>query len=199
MLRTLTTAASLLALAASALPAAHAGGITYTVRGVGSGTLDNQAFTNAAFSIVSTADTAAITHPAPGVFFVTDLTSSVTVAGLGTDSFSFNPSNAVNQNTGVNGAGVSDLGQGLAILFVHNPVFAAYDLSTAIGPVSGTPSFNRAATFATTAGDFSLSTVSSATFTATTAAVPEASTTVSFGLLLALGMGGMVIAKRRKA
>ena len=30
------------------------------------------------------------------------------------------------------------------------------------------------------------------------AAVPEASTTASFGLLLALGLGGMVVAKRRK-
>jgi hypothetical protein len=31
------------------------------------------------------------------------------------------------------------------------------------------------------------------------AAVPEASTTVSFGLLLALGLGGVVIAKKKKA
>jgi len=30
------------------------------------------------------------------------------------------------------------------------------------------------------------------------APVPEASTTVSFGLLLALGLGGLVIAARRK-
>jgi hypothetical protein len=35
-------------------------------------------------------------------------------------------------------------------------------------------------------------------FTTAPAAVPEASTTVSFGLLLALGMGGMVIAAKRK-
>jgi hypothetical protein len=34
---------------------------------------------------------------------------------------------------------------------------------------------------------------------ATPAAVPEASTTVSFGLLLALGLGGMVAAKKRKS
>ena len=36
-------------------------------------------------------------------------------------------------------------------------------------------------------------------FEATPAAVPEASTTVSFGLLLALGLGGAVVAARRKA
>ena len=36
-------------------------------------------------------------------------------------------------------------------------------------------------------------------YTAAAAPVPEASTTVSFGLLLALGMGGLVLAAKRKA
>ena len=38
--------------------------------------------------------------------------------------------------------------------------------------------------------------VTAGTLTVTPAAVPEASTTASFGLLLALGMGGVVIAKK---
>lgn len=37
------------------------------------------------------------------------------------------------------------------------------------------------------------------TFTVTPAAVPEASTTVSFGVLLALGLGGLAVARRRRA
>jgi len=39
----------------------------------------------------------------------------------------------------------------------------------------------------------------SLTLTAIPAAVPEASTTVSLGLLLALGLGGLAVARRRKA
>ncbi len=41
--------------------------------------------------------------------------------------------------------------------------------------------------------------VPSLTLTAIPAAVPEASTTVSLGLLLALGLGGLAVARRRKA
>ena len=43
-----------------------------------------------------------------------------------------------------------------------------------------------------------VNTGSTSTFTAGFAPVPEASTTVSFGLLLALGMGGTVVAAKRK-
>ena len=40
--------------------------------------------------------------------------------------------------------------------------------------------------------------ISAGSLVATRAPVPEASTTVSFGLLLALGLGGLVIAAKRK-
>ena len=51
-----------------------------------------------------------------------------------------------------------------------------------------------------TGGSTSARVISAGSLVATGAPVPEASTTVSFGLLLALGMGGLVLAaKRRKA
>jgi len=55
----------------------------------------------------------------------------------------------------------------------------------------------------TASGEFALPTglsrvISSGSLIATAAPVPEASTTASLGLLLALGLGGLVIAKRRR-
>ena len=49
-----------------------------------------------------------------------------------------------------------------------------------------------------TAGGTGVRSTSTFTTSFTTAPVPEASTTVSLGLLLALGMGGMVVAAKRK-
>ena len=58
---------------------------------------------------------------------------------------------------------------------------------------------NNSYTFAATNNGTTGSTATpTPTLTLITAPVPEASTTVSFGLLLALGMGGLVVAARRK-
>jgi len=70
--------------------------------------------------------------------------------------------------------------------------FAAGDLKFALGVSPGATTatdYDGAAYSATTHPTLSLT---------TTAAVPEASSTVSFGLLLALGLGGLVIARRRE-
>jgi len=200
-LRKLIVAAVLLALAALAPPAAHAVGITYTVSGTGSGTLGNQAFTNAAFTIVSTADTAAAMEtPEAGFFVNPDITSSVTVAGIGTGIFTSATESVTNQNLAATAGGIADPIANLAILLVVNPAFATYDLTTSFGPVSQSNpgGFNGATPFGTTAGDFILANVPTATFQATLNPVPEASTTVSLGLLLILGLGGVIVLSRKK-
>ena len=138
--------------------------ITYTFSATGSGSLGDNPFSNSLFQITATADTSQILSPAPGIFRVTDSMATVVVSNLGSATFVITTINVGNQN--VSSVGFSDPGQNLAILFVSNPAFATYDLSTAIGPVSGPPIFNAGDQFLTSGGNFSLTEVSTVTFEA---------------------------------
>ena len=73
----------------------------------------------------------------------------------------------------------------------------------AAGTILLTPGTSSGSHQLTASGEFALPTglsrvISSGSLIATAAPVPEASTTASLGLLLALGLGGLVIAKRRR-
>jgi hypothetical protein len=157
--------------------AAQATPITYMFSGVGTGGLGANPFTNASFTITSTADTSQITIPG-GFFHVPDLTATIFVSGIGSGTFNIPTINVDNQ--GLPGVGFSDPGQNLAILFVDNVAFATYDLSTSIGSLSGPPIISPRQRFGTTAGNFSLTSVSTVTFQATT--VPEPATISLFAL-----------------
>jgi hypothetical protein len=149
--------------------AALATPITYTFSASGNGGLGSQSFSNTFFEITATADTSGISVPSTGIFSVNDLTASVFVTGLGTGTFTIGTINVDNNN--LSRVGFSAPAQGLAILFVDNPAFATYDLSSSIGPLSGPGVFNSGAQFNTSMGYFSLTQVSTATFEATL--VPE--------------------------
>jgi len=66
----------------------------------------------------------------------------------------------------------------------------------AFGADTGTP--NVVASFAGAAGGGNGTAFPTLSFNAAPPAVPEASTTASFGLLLVLGLGGVMVARRRK-
>jgi len=67
------------------------------------------------------------------------------------------------------------------------------------GTSSGPRQLTASGEFApTVAGSTASRVISAGSLIATAAPIPEASTTVSFGLLLALGLGGLVIAAKRK-
>jgi hypothetical protein len=138
--------------------------ITYTFSATGSGSLGGNLFSNSFFQITAAADTSQIYSTSPGIFRVTDSLATVVVPDVGTATFAITTMNVDNQN--LSSVGFSDPGQNLAILFVENPVFVSYDLSTAMGPVSGPPIFNEGAQFLTSSGNFSLDEVSTATFEA---------------------------------
>jgi hypothetical protein len=176
---------------------ARADPITYTFTGTASGSLGANAFTNASFTIVSTADTSQVTMTGPGIFHIPDLTATVSVAGLGTAAFTIPTINVSNQN--LPGAGFSAPDQDLAILFELNQAFASYDLTTSIGPLSGPPEFNSGFHFATTSGDFVLNSVSGdVTFTAQASPAPEPSALALFGLGAA-ALAGWRWRQRRRA
>jgi hypothetical protein len=148
--------------------------IMYTVNGTGAGFLNSIPFNSLPFRIVSAADTGAITSPSPGIYSVPNDSATLTLetaVGQVTATFTVPTISAVNQNNG--SAGVSRIDPGLAILFAADITdFDTYDLTTSIGPLSGSPSFNPLAPFPTTAGDFALTQIhSNVTFQA--AIVPE--------------------------
>jgi hypothetical protein len=187
-------AAAVLGLAFGLPAPAGAETITYTFTATGSGSLGANTFTDATFAITSTADTSQIASTGEG-FSAPDLTTTISVSGLGTAMFT-DPTTDID-NQGLGKVGISDSVPGVALLFESNDAFLSYDLATPIGPLTGSTDFNSGVHFVTTAGDFSLTDVSTATFRAITAqAVPEPSSLSLFGVGTAI-LGGWLWRKRR--
>ena len=178
---------------------AQAGGITYTFSGAGSGSVNGTAFNNAPFSFSFTTDTSTVhVDPNIGVPGIAAVTAAVSLTGFGT-GVSLNPMVVFDNSNGV--AGFYDATTSGDVLDFQAPQFKTYGLTTSLGPIPA--SFFYSSPFATSLGSISITSVSGGTFAAISAAVPvpavpEASTTASLGLLLALGMGGLVVAARRK-
>jgi hypothetical protein len=119
--------------------------VTYTETVVGSGTFDGAAYTNQLITLVGTADTSNVTNPVPGVpniFSNNDSLATVTVGGVGTDTFTDSISTSVNQ--GNDRAGFVDATTNFAVLFTTNSAFGAYEARPAANAVrSAEPSVHR--------------------------------------------------------
>jgi hypothetical protein len=190
--------ASLVAIALASLASpALAAPITYTETVVASGSLGGTPFTNALVTFTQTADTAAITTVSPGLLEVQDITSTVSVAGVGAGAFAGPTVTFVNQASIAANAGLAVdtvSSNGPIILNAFNPALAAYNLATSIGPVSGPlPTYAPGTAFATFAGDFVINVngiSGNSTFQATlVAAVPEPSSLVMAGAAALAGLG----------
>jgi hypothetical protein len=168
--------------------------ITYQFSSVGSGRLGANSFSAAAFTILAAADTSQIYSASPGVLRVPDLLATVSIYGLPTATFNISTINVDNQS--LSRVGFSDPAQGLAILFVDNPAFAAYDLSASIGPLLGSPVFNSGAQFGTTSGYFSLTSVSTVTFQAVAQSPSVPDKVGTLGLLLLMLSGCLCLQHR---
>ena len=143
---------------------AEAASIIYTWSSIGSGSLGTNSFFDAPFTITSTAEVTQITEAPLGVLLVSNIAATVSVSGFGIATFTIPTDTVANRSNSLVGIGASI--QDDAILFVGNPAFATYDLRSSIESVGGPPARSIEAQFATTAGIFSLSAVSTVTFQA---------------------------------
>ena len=119
-------------------PAASADVITFKQTGVGSGTLNGVPFPASNFLITSIGDTANVGWFEDG-WYLDHNSSSITIAGLGTVGLVSPTETFVNNTNHVVGYTradtLYDLYDGPA-----NPAFAAWDMLSPIGPISGTAS-----------------------------------------------------------
>jgi hypothetical protein len=143
---------------------AETASIIYIWSGIGSGSLGSNSFMDAPFTITSTANISQITEAPLGVLLVANIAATISISGMGIATFTIPTDTVANRSNSLVGIGAPI--QDDAILFVGNDAFATYDLGSPIGPIAGPPFRSIEAKFATTAGIFSLSAVSTATFQA---------------------------------
>jgi hypothetical protein len=187
-------------LAAGAVGRAEAGLITSTLEVTASGSLNGTSFTDALVTFTETYDTTTV-GPIFSGFDVQATTSTFDVAGVGSGSFT--------SSTGLlSRSGGLVLFEGLVtdvsvsvIVEENSPVLDGYDLTTSIGPVTGTLGFySLGPVYDTTAGHLNFSSFGNGlTFTATAgvAATPEPAT-LAPACLAALAGVGCAWRKRRR-
>ncbi len=171
---------------------ASAGTITYTEQAVASGTLGANSFTNATVILTLTGDTTNVVNQGGGFFSNTVGTFTGFVGGIGTFTFTDSLQVFDNQVFSPPAAGFGSLTAGGSILDTFSNVFATYDLTTAIGPITGASFIRPDLFFGTSLGTLNIQSAGDSTFTAT--AVPEPGSL----LLLGTGLSAMAGVIRRK-
>src|SRR5690348_13034313 len=114
---------------------AHSAPITYTLTGLGSGSLGGVSFTDTAFTITALADTSQIAQPSVPVFRVTNSATTISVKGMPVATLRTNSVTLDFQNPKPSeaSAGIFLYYQGPRLLSVFNSAFQTYDLSTSFG------------------------------------------------------------------
>jgi hypothetical protein len=171
---------------------ASADGITYTESSIASGSIGSTDFTNVAVTITFVGDTLNVTGSS-GLFLNSLGTAAVTIGGIGT--FAFTDSLYVFDSQPNSAVGISDSTVVDVLDTLKNSAFGTYDLTTAIGPVTGTSGFNPGFAYGTAHGSLIFNTMdANSTFTATTStAVPEPSSLLLLGVA---AFAGLVVVRR---
>jgi hypothetical protein len=171
---------------------ASAGPITFTEQTIHSGSLGGTTFTNALVTIVLIGDTSTVSSSG-GVF--TDFgTAIVTVAGIGSATFTDQMEAFSNQSAGI--AGIADHTNSVQAdaitLFTENSAFSGYALAMSIGPLSGPGGFTGIS-FPTSSGAFIEDNVGgTSTFAASTSPEPTSQ------MLLVVGFASLFAVRCRR-
>ncbi len=173
--------------------ALQAGTITYTEEAVVTGTVGATPFTSALLQLTFVGDTANVTG---GPTFFTNSAGTLTfsIAGVGSGTITDSMRVFDNQTFAPPAAGIGGTVVG-TLLATFNAAFATYDLTTAIGPITGDSFIRTDLSFGTTLGALNLQAARQSTFTASVGSVPEPAT---FGLM-GLGFGALVLMRRRRS
>jgi hypothetical protein len=180
--------AALMALSSFAAPLF----ITYT--SVGTGTIGTTGFTNAAFTITESLDTANI-QTFTGGFFINDNSASVAIAGIGTFDFTTATRTFVNNTNdvvGFSGAGVA----GADLVYSSgDPAYTTWDMTTSIGPYTDAGTLLQWSLFPVlTTGGTLVFNNASPTVTFQAVATPEPTSAA----VISLGLAGLLCAARRR-
>jgi hypothetical protein len=175
--------------------------ITYIESITTDGSLGGTAFTNSLVTLTFTADTDNVTF-SQGSDLGTDFTqftnvpstSTVTVAGVGTATFSDSISLSMFAFPTFSEFGVTDTSTSSDILdtFAVTSEFAGYDLKGPLAPVSGAPGYTAGTIFETNMGVFEF-TKNEPGISTVSATVPEPAS----AMMTALGIAGALSQRRR--
>ena len=180
-----TILAAMFALAGSRQ--AEAAPITYFESITTDGVLGGTVFTNELVTLSFTADTSNVTAGPGSSFTNIPSISTVTVAGVGSATFSDPVSLSVFVFPTFSEFSVTDTALSTDILdtFALTSVFAGYDMTTPLGPVSGGAAYSVGTLFPTSVGNFEFTKTGGGV--SSVSAVPEPSSL----FLIALGLSGL--------
>jgi hypothetical protein len=128
---------AIVAMTCAIVPAAVAAPITYTMRGVATGSLGTTEFSDATFAVTAVADTATVNSLAPGVPCIDPGEATISIGGLGTESITTPISiagNAAWQLVAI--ARGHCIESGPMWTNGRNPTLGNYDLATGLPPVT---------------------------------------------------------------
>jgi hypothetical protein len=186
------TLAAVFALAGSRQ--AEAAPITYFESLTTDGVLGGTAFTNELVTLAFTADTSNVTSSSGPRFTNIPSVSTVTVAGIGSATFSDPLSLSVSAFPTFSEFSVTDTALSTDILdtFAVASGFAGYDMTTPLSPVSGGAAYLVGTLFPTSMGNFEFT--KNGGGISTVSAVPEPSSL----FLIALGLSGVAVHRTKR-